>query len=135
MSKLSKRSANGSGRLDNSVKFKSDLTFLEDVKYIPDQKGLPQLYRADEKFAKEEASPFFRALIDQIAALYAGDGFKFTSIDTRTHMLMKGMYPCIPGWHCDDFYRPDGGQPDLENVEKEAPQKHYIVVLGDCSMT
>jgi len=50
-------------------------------------------------------------------------------------MLMKGMYPCIPGWHCDDFWRPDGKQPDLENVEKDAPQKHYIVVLGDVSMT
>ena len=117
------------------MEFKSDLAFLEDIRYVPEQKGLPQLYRADENFAKTEASPYFRNLIEQIAALYAGDGFKYTSIDTRTHMLMKGMYPCIPGWHCDDFYRPDGGQPDLLNVEEKAPQKHYIVVLGDCSMT
>lgn len=115
--------------------FKSDLKLLADVKDIPEQKGLPQLYRADEKFAKLEGSPEFVKLIEQIQALYAGDGFKYTSIDTRTHMLMKGMYPCIPGWHCDDFYRPDDRQPDLKNVEEKAPQKHYVVVLGTCSMT
>jgi hypothetical protein len=117
------------------MNFKSDLTLLEDLHFVPEQKSLPQLYRADENFAKMEGSPFFRKMIDQIMALCAGDGFKHTSIDTRTHMLMKDMYPCIPGWHCDDFYRPGDGQPDLLNVEKMAPQKHYIVVLGDCSMT
>jgi hypothetical protein len=117
------------------MQFKADLNFLEEVRSIPEQKGLPQLYRADLEFAKSKGDTAFNALIEQIEALFAGDGFEHTSIDTRTHMLMEGMYPCIPGWHCDDFYRPNGGQPDLENVEKEAPQKHYLIVLGDCSLT
>lgn len=115
--------------------FKSDLKLLGKLSCVPEQRGLPQLYRADVEFAKEEGSPYFRNLIDYLQSLTVGDGFKYTSIDTRTHMLMKGMYPCIPGWHCDDFYRPDDKQPDLINVERMAPQKHYVVVLGDCSMT
>lgn len=30
---------------------------------------------------------------------------EFWSIDSRVHMLMKGWYPCIPGWHHDDVQR------------------------------
>lgn len=33
------------------------------------------------------------------------DNREFWSIDTRVHMLMEWMYPCIPGWHHDDVQR------------------------------
>lgn len=33
------------------------------------------------------------------------DNQKFWSIDSRVHMLMEGMWPCIPGWHHDDVQR------------------------------
>lgn len=34
-------------------------------------------------------------------------------IDSRVHMLMKGWYPCIPGWHHDDVPRTrSDGQPN-----------------------
>lgn len=29
-------------------------------------------------------------------------------IDVKIHMLMKGMYPCIPNWHCDHVPRVGG---------------------------
>lgn len=115
--------------------FKSDLTLLESLEVVPENKNFPQLFRADMEFARKQGNEKFNQVLDQLERLFKGDGFKHTSIDTRTHMLMKGMYPCIPGWHCDDFYRPTGGQPDLLNVEEKAPQKHYLIVLGTCSLT
>lgn len=115
--------------------FKSDLRLIENLEVIPEQKNFPQLFRADIEFAKAQGHEQFNVVLSQLERLFKDDGFKYTSIDTRTHMLMKGMYPCIPGWHCDDFYRPTGDQPDLINVEKMAPQKHYLIVLGDCSKT
>ncbi len=115
--------------------FKSDLKFLENLTIVPDSKDCPQIYRGSLEFSLEHGSEKFKEMLFQISKLFENDGFKYTSVDTRTHMLMTGMYPCIPGWHCDDFYRPDNKQPDLINVEKEAPQKHYLVMLGDCSRT
>lgn len=87
------------------------------------------------EFARKQGNEKFNIVLAQLERLFKGDGFKYTSIDSRTHMLMKGMYPCIPGWHCDDFYRPTNGQPDLENVENMAPQKHYLVIMGEYSLT
>ena len=34
------------------------------------------------------------------------------SMDSRSHMLMPGWYPAIPGWHHDDWDRGADGQPD-----------------------
>jgi len=57
--------------------------------------------------------------------------WQYLVVDTRLSMLMPGMYPCIPGWHCDEFYRP-AGIPDLA----AAPDaEHLITVLGGCSRT
>ncbi len=116
------------------------MIFPTDLKYIAKLDGLsnasikdmPQLYRADFDFAWGR-----NKFLDQILrSIPPHPEFKYCSIDTRSHMLMKGMYPCIPGWHCDDFYRPDKeSQPGLANVLKEAPAIHYMVILGDCSKT
>lgn len=83
---------------------------------------LVQFYRASPEFVQKHGGEFFDLLIRSVNL----DGGKYISIDSRSHMLMRGWYPCIPGWHCDDFWRPDG-QPDLENLR---PIKHYAVVLG-----
>jgi hypothetical protein len=55
-------------------------------------------------------------------------------IDSRVHMLMKGWYPCIPGWHLDDVprTRPDK-QPDHVNPVYKA--EHTMAVIGDASLT
>lgn len=50
-------------------------------------------------------------------------------IDTKSVMLMPGMYPCIGGWHCDDVPRDEStGQPDLEAIV--SGHKHFLVHLA-----
>lgn len=50
-------------------------------------------------------------------------------IDTRSHMLMKGMYPAIPGWHCDGVPRCEQySQPNLEKIDPGV--KFYTCILS-----
>lgn len=54
---------------------------------------------------------------------------KFLVVDTRSHMLMPGMYPAIPGWHCDAYPRKGyNGQPDLKAAHPNTP--HYAMHLS-----
>jgi hypothetical protein len=85
-------------------------------------RDLTQFYRSSGEFAFAHGGKFFRDLLPMLDL----SGGRFISIDSRVHMLMPGWYPCIPGWHCDDFYRPEG-QPALDSL---LPIKHYCVVLG-----
>lgn len=85
-------------------------------------RGLTQFYRASAEFASERGGDFFRNLLSILDL----SGGRYVSIDSRVSMLMPGWYPCIPGWHCDDFFRPDG-QPALERL---LPINHYCLVLG-----
>lgn len=114
---------------------KSDLKFIKklDLGKVEINK-LPQLYRADMEFARSLGNAELNQILDEFKI---SGKYKHVSIDTRSHMLMTGMYPCIPGWHCDDFYRTDelNQQPDLANVDDAAPAIHHLLVLGDCSRT
>jgi hypothetical protein len=50
-------------------------------------------------------------------------------IDTRSHMLMEGMYPAIPGWHCDGVIRDtETGQPDFSKLDPLA--RHTVVTMS-----
>jgi hypothetical protein len=56
-------------------------------------------------------------------------------IDTRVHMLKKGWYPCIPGFHHDDVPRSrTDGQPNYCNPEYKAVH-HMALVNGDIAPT
>ena len=49
-------------------------------------------------------------------------------IDTKSVLLMKGQYPCIPGWHCDGVIRRNrNSQPDLSTLNE--PVMHYICTI------
>lgn len=98
----------------------STLVAKVDTLFAP--RTLTQFYRASAEFAYEHGGGFFRELLPLLDLT----GGKFVSIDSRVHMLMPSWYPCIPGWHCDDFHRPEG-QPALESLPAI---KHYCVVLG-----
>lgn len=51
-------------------------------------------------------------------------------LDTRVHMLMKGWWPCIPGWHHDDVPRTrSDGQPDYAAPAYRS--KHALALIGD----
>jgi hypothetical protein len=105
-----------------------------------DLRAFPQFWRAGLDMACRLSPYPIRRFIDEaLDDVGRNHGWLHASIDSRTHLLMPGMYPCIPGWHCDDFYRPDSakGQPDLVNVAEKAPSVHYAMVLdvGTGSLT
>lgn len=92
---------------------------------------MPMLYRADLSFALQKAP----ILWDFVSHLPINPfEYKYQSLDVKVTMLKRGWYPCIPGWHLDDFYRPTGAQPDLVNLHKHM-SKHFMVVYGDASLT
>jgi hypothetical protein len=62
---------------------------------------------------------------------------KHIIVDTKVHMLMKGMCPAIPGWHTDGCGRdnnlnPNGsGKPDTLAHEKDLhPNRYHLLVTG-----
>lgn len=89
---------------------------------------LPQFFRADIDMVWRLGGPLYQKFINACPLI---PGFRYASIDSRVHMLMPGWYPCIPGWHCDDFYRPNG-QPDLEDLPR---MHHFAAVIGDTAFT
>lgn len=98
---------------------------------IGDLREYPQVLRGSPAYVHSLGHGPLNRLVD-IALASLLPRWSQVSIDTRLSMLMPGMYPCIPGWHCDDFYRPAGGQPDLVG----APDiEHIMVILGNCSRT
>lgn len=98
--------------------------FTPDVRHVYSMDGSasveeiaaePMLFSADLVFALKNGGPLTKK------ALYAlcecGVPQSNLIIDTKSVMLMPGMYPAIPGWHCDNVLRrSNNGQPDLESL-------------------
>lgn len=98
---------------------------------LGDLRAYPQVLRGSPAYVASLGHARLTRLVDMLAA-FLRKRWSFISVDSRLSMLMPGMYPCIPGWHCDEFYRPGGGQPDLAT----APEcEHVMVVIGGCSLT
>lgn len=98
-------------------KFNSDL--LLDYYRMPDFsekqiKEEPMLFSCDAEFAKENGGPITKEFLSRLAEHWIEDErFIF---DSRSHMLMPGFWPCIPGWHHDDVPRErEDGQPNYKN--------------------
>lgn len=91
-------------------------------------KNEPMFFSASPMFAYINGGPLTRAFLS--AARPPEDSI----IDSRVHMLMKGWYPCIPGWHLDDIprTRPDG-QPDHEHPAYKS--SNLMAIVGDASVT
>lgn len=90
-------------------------------------KNEPMLHRATRSFAEDHGGPLTHRFL---AAL----DWNEVVIDSRVHMLMPGMYPCIPGWHHDDVPRSRAdGQPNYETPEYKS--EHCMAFWGDCSLT
>lgn len=98
------------------------------------------LFSASWKFAREFGGPVTQDVLDHLycreeieeqvrSEALDPDLERWIVIDTRVHMLMKGMYPAIPGWHCDGLPRHDKmSQPDLKAVRSDI--LHYTCVLS-----
>lgn len=98
--------------------------------------GEPMLFSASPLFAYRNGGPVTRRILDSLPS----DAFdpqygRSMVIDTRLHMLMPGMYPAIPGWHCDAWPRGDEGQPDPDEANIELGVRHWVCVLGTPSLT
>lgn len=87
------------------------------------------LFSAGLDFAQENGGELTRKVIDILKKdLPKLDDNHWWIIDTRSHMLMPGMYPAIGGWHCDAVYRGEyDSQPDLSKID-ESP--HFVVTLS-----
>lgn len=115
------------------IVFNRGLEFLSTLQGLPDPeeiRSLPQFFRADPDMVHRRGGPFLRRFL---AAAPLSAAARYTVIDTKVHMLMPGWYACIPGWHCDDFYRPGGGQPDLTGMA-QARSAHIGVVVGPTAL-
>ncbi|MEL7338966.1 MAG: hypothetical protein AAGM67_00665 [Bacteroidota bacterium] len=50
-------------------------------------------------------------------------------VDSRVTHCMKGMYPSIPGWHCDEVPRDkETGQPDFEAFDENV--HHWMILVS-----
>jgi hypothetical protein len=99
-------------------------------------KRVPQCYRYDAQEALKLDNPILNQFIDHCLRDMkdSTNTWKYTPLDTRVHMLKPGMLPCIGGWHCDDFYRDQFGQPVLTDIKVKCPQVHYICTIGETAL-
>lgn len=121
------------------IKFNNKLTVIDNIKFDvteEDIKRTPQLYRYSANKALEDFDSAVVNWFIKTCNMHIGTsfGYKYTSLDTRVHMLKPTMLPCIGGWHCDDFYRGENGQPLLEDIDNLCPQRHYICTIGNTSL-
>jgi hypothetical protein len=110
----------------------NDDKFLTEPMRQVELRQLPQFFRADADIVYRLGGPIYQQFLTSLPLL---PDFKYISVDSRIHMLMPDWYPCIPGWHCDDFYRPGNGQfsqPDLEHLP---PIQHFAMVIGGTAFT
>lgn len=95
-------------------------------------KRQPMLHRADFNFALVNGGHLANEFLGELERIgWCKDRLL---IDSRVHMLMPGMFPCIPGWHHDDVPRQRiDGQPNYVNPSYNA--EHCMALWGDCSLT
>lgn len=88
-----------------------------------------QFYRASPEFAFSNTESWdpLRVMMDRLGPLPTT-----AVIDTRVHMLMPEMYPCIPGWHVDGAPR-ENNIPQLHKASDHVT--HFIMNAGDCAPT
>ncbi|MBY4725719.1 MULTISPECIES: hypothetical protein [Burkholderia] len=99
-------------------------------------KAEPMFFRADPGFAESHGDLLTQDFL--AAARDIWGSLEGCIVDSRHHMLMPGMYPCIPGWHTDDAPRDQsrwGGQPDIFNPEYVTEHLLCIVDVGTESLT
>jgi hypothetical protein len=101
-------------------------------------KNEPMIFSGDPNFAHHQGGPLTKEILRKVlkdemylaVAMFANENDFHTVIDTRVTMTMPGMYPSIPGWHCDDVPRGKShGQPVLHGINPFV--QHFMVILSD----
>ncbi len=76
-------------------------------------KNEPMFFNSSVEYAYKKGGPITKGFLDSLPSEWEDGVF-----DSRVHMLMKGWYPAIPGYHHDDVPRSrKDGQPNYENPE------------------
>ena len=98
----------------------------------------PMLFSSSPSFASQKGGTLTNLVLGLMKQILPqssledepASGFYWV-IDTRVHMLMKGQFPAIPGWHGDAVPRPNGptGQPDFNMCDSRV--EHYAFLLSD----
>lgn len=90
----------------------------------------PMFFNSDVSFCYRFGGPITKAFLRALPS-----GWENGIFDSRVHMLMKGWYPCIPGWHHDDVPRSaSNGQPNYFNPEYRS--EHIMATVnGDICPT
>ena len=77
----------------------------------------PPLFQCSLKQALEIGGPLTRRVLENIKVPLT-EGTKHYVIDTKSVHLMEGMYPALPGYHCDNVTR-TVSQPDLSKLNPD----------------
>ena len=89
-------------------------------------KNEPMFFNSSFDFAYENGGEPTKQFLEAISKVVDKDKI---IIDSRVHMLMKGWYPCIPGYHHDDVPRErKDGQP--EYYKPSYRSKHALVLYN-----
>ena len=96
-------------------------------------RGEPMLFGCDLDHCEKLGGPIIKEFLkivhaSEFTAIYP-EGLHLI-MDCRTTMTFPGMYPSIPGWHCDDFNRSEKyGQPALDDRDKRI--RHAMAIVGE----
>lgn len=88
----------------------------------------PMLFQCNVASALRFGSGLTAALLSEVHRVVSDDVFGQLRIDTRSHMLMPGWYPCIPGWHCD--FMETNGRFQVARSVKDVATRHFQFVSG-----
>lgn len=95
----------------------------------------PCLFSCDMRAAEVQGGDITAGILEQVrqvckpAMLAAYEAGLSEVIDVRVQRLMPGMYPSIPGWHCDAVPRADyWSQPDFARLN---PASFHVTTLVD----
>ena len=122
--------------LTSTVKAVGSVDGADSIKNIAKE---PMLFSAGFNYAMKHGGGMTRMILREIdriqrqewSILQPPGRHVIPIIDTRVHMLMPGMWPAIPGWHCDHVPRKGiKQQPDLP--EADPMQKNYQVLITSC---
>lgn len=99
---------------------------------INDIKNETMFFSCSPSFVRENklTSPITNLILEKLFEIEKSlKKEKNIVIDTRVNMLMKGQWPSIPGFHCDDVPRnPESGQPDLSLCDDSV--RHFMVLVS-----
>jgi hypothetical protein len=90
-------------------------------------KNEPMFFNCDLEYAYLHGGDITRSYLNDLPSDWKRGGD--VVLDSRVHMLMKGWYPCIPGWHHDDVPRSTPtGQPNY--IDPEYKSEHLMGLVN-----